>query len=301
MAAPVQSRTSWFKTGLAAALALTAATILTAAIVSTKQPFWINPWGDWRKVAERACDRYIVEFTAQGKIGPTAKVDLDAFSDLFLPFLSRVSPPVWRLQGPPSEPRAHATDAFKGDWKRRLNQGATYIEGTVNKGSVVLNLYRFSPFPLGRLTVCRWCGLKLSIHDANLFGIAEELDCPLCRRWVETTTLHIPHLITWQDRGRHPFPFEMHQRGDTRGLGWSFQFETRQLITLHHVLWWVWLVPAVYPAWLVRKYLRRRRWKDEGKCPGCGYDLRGLPEPRCPECGRPPSPGQSAVPFSPGD
>ena len=26
-------------------------------------------------------------------------------------------------------------------------------------------------------------------------------------------------------------------------------------------------------------------------CLGCGYDLRGLPEPRCPECGRPFDPG----------
>jgi predicted amidophosphoribosyltransferase len=24
-----------------------------------------------------------------------------------------------------------------------------------------------------------------------------------------------------------------------------------------------------------------------GHCPRCGYLLRGLPEPRCPECGRP--------------
>lgn len=31
----------------------------------------------------------------------------------------------------------------------------------------------------------------------------------------------------------------------------------------------------------------RRRPVPAGRCPGCGYDLRGLPEPRCPECGRP--------------
>jgi len=30
----------------------------------------------------------------------------------------------------------------------------------------------------------------------------------------------------------------------------------------------------------------RRRPVLAGHCPGCGYDLRGLPEPRCPECGR---------------
>lgn len=31
----------------------------------------------------------------------------------------------------------------------------------------------------------------------------------------------------------------------------------------------------------------RRRPVLAGLCPGCGYDLHGLPEPRCPECGRP--------------
>jgi len=32
----------------------------------------------------------------------------------------------------------------------------------------------------------------------------------------------------------------------------------------------------------------RRRWRERhGLCTNCAYDLRGLPEPRCPECGTP--------------
>lgn len=30
---------------------------------------------------------------------------------------------------------------------------------------------------------------------------------------------------------------------------------------------------------------RTRRWIAAGRCLGCGYDLRNLPIPRCPECG----------------
>jgi hypothetical protein len=35
-------------------------------------------------------------------------------------------------------------------------------------------------------------------------------------------------------------------------------------------------------AGLVREFLRAR----DVPCPGCGYNLRGIPEPRCPECER---------------
>jgi hypothetical protein len=35
---------------------------------------------------------------------------------------------------------------------------------------------------------------------------------------------------------------------------------------------------------LARAPLRRRRWRKQGRCSGCGYDLRESPE-RCPECG----------------
>ena len=33
-------------------------------------------------------------------------------------------------------------------------------------------------------------------------------------------------------------------------------------------------------------YVRRLRRKLSGRCLACGYDLRGLAEMRCPECGR---------------
>lgn len=41
-----------------------------------------------------------------------------------------------------------------------------------------------------------------------------------------------------------------------------------------------------YPAlaW-IRGPVRRKRWARGGRCQGCGYDLRHLRTPRCPECG----------------
>lgn len=43
---------------------------------------------------------------------------------------------------------------------------------------------------------------------------------------------------------------------------------------------------AVPPLLWARGRLRRRRWRKQGRCRHCGYDLRGSPE-RCPECGKP--------------
>ena len=38
--------------------------------------------------------------------------------------------------------------------------------------------------------------------------------------------------------------------------------------------------------WLLNRYPRwRARHLHSGRCPRCKYDLRYLPEPRCPECG----------------
>ncbi len=53
-----------------------------------------------------------------------------------------------------------------------------------------------------------------------------------------------------------------------------------------------WFPPVLFGAWpllaLVRYSVRRyrRRWRRiRGRCVRCGYNLIGLPDPRCPECG----------------
>lgn len=55
----------------------------------------------------------------------------------------------------------------------------------------------------------------------------------------------------------------------------------------------IWLVPAFVLSPLV--VFVNRKWPlwPRGHCTKCGYDLRALPEPRCPECGRPFNPKDS--------
>ncbi len=47
------------------------------------------------------------------------------------------------------------------------------------------------------------------------------------------------------------------------------------------------ILPAVEVALGMRWLHRRRKRRKIGRCAECDYDLRGLPEPRCPECGTP--------------
>jgi hypothetical protein len=52
--------------------------------------------------------------------------------------------------------------------------------------------------------------------------------------------------------------------------------------------WLITVILLIGPAMaLARGPIRRRRRRKRGECLRCGYNLNGLTEPRCPECGRP--------------
>lgn len=52
------------------------------------------------------------------------------------------------------------------------------------------------------------------------------------------------------------------------------------LLLLYSMAW----IPRAR-GWLAAT--RRQRALSRGRCPSCGYSIRGLPEPVCPECGKP--------------
>jgi len=54
---------------------------------------------------------------------------------------------------------------------------------------------------------------------------------------------------------------------------------------------------GLHAALLGRAVFRYRRYGHlrAGHCVRCGYNLKGLPEPRCPECGTPFDPAHPAI------
>lgn len=52
-------------------------------------------------------------------------------------------------------------------------------------------------------------------------------------------------------------------------------------------MWFTAMVLVAYPIVALVRAIRRRRRRRHGYCRKCGYNLTGLSEPRCPECGTP--------------
>lgn len=57
----------------------------------------------------------------------------------------------------------------------------------------------------------------------------------------------------------------------------------------------LWAALATIPLAMASRWWSPRVWQDGTLCPHCGYCLRGLPELRCPECGRTPDPRELAA------
>lgn len=67
----------------------------------------------------------------------------------------------------------------------------------------------------------------------------------------------------------------------------SFAFGSMRMIDVTIPLWIPLFLFAALPSYALLKYHHLQKQRKPGICVNCGYNLRGLSEPRCPECGTP--------------
>src|SRR5262245_1343073 len=72
-------------------------------------------------------------------------------------------------------------------------------------------------------------------------------------------------------------------RTNWRAMGFELLVEPRATVVAAPALALA-LVPAAVAAASIVALRRHSRWQGEGRCAGCGYDLRGSTGDRCPEC-----------------
>jgi hypothetical protein len=181
----------------------------------------------------------------------------------------------------------------KGEQWRRIDAGMVRKVGILFCVAVVLVLgvvwiagYRDTPPVLrmdarrlyvvtadGYLVVCEDVRDRVDWRESDLrtysdAAIARKLSGVVRYRWV----LPVPAVGTlWYYHGR------------------SMEYE-RDVYTV--VSLWVFTLPLAamllgVGAFASGRSFRRWRRRKRGFCVHCGYNLTGLPEPRCPECGRP--------------
>lgn len=70
--------------------------------------------------------------------------------------------------------------------------------------------------------------------------------------------------------------------------GSTVEYVSISTVCLEGSLWLAGLVLGIYPTIVLLRGPMRRRWRrTHGLCLNCGYDVRLLTEPRCPECWTP--------------
>jgi hypothetical protein len=119
-----------------------------------------------------------------------------------------------------------------------------------------------------------------SHQPATAYGLRHEKEPPLS---VTALTLPIYTLSigpgdTW----------EVWRRGGVGWWRWRSADRQTSIARLALPLWPLAAAAAVLPLsrYVLHRHARRRRLRQVGLCPTCGYDLRATPD-RCPECGSP--------------
>ena len=138
-----------------------------------------------------------------------------------------------------------------------------------------------------------------------------------------TNWLAISNRLSWS-RSQRVYPFTLNERPVEYRRWWSkerpthrfFQVQPQNIELLGFCVhmggnpgesyqyfaipsWFLTLFFAAFPLVRVHSLYRTRKRKKLGLCLTCGYDLRGTPGDRCPECGSPTPPTASAPPQTP--
>ena len=156
----------------------------------------------------------------------------------------------------------------------------------------------------GRRGNIEWSSYRLDAWARNgMLYVAVER-CPVC---LGTGGPHSSQCgwgsgFLWHPRFGYPTKARDYRQGSFRFMAWEQTVTPGSSISgplpiANPVTAWVsqsiWLPVwsltlslLIYPvAALITGPVRRHRRRRRGLCVRCAYDLRGLPEPRCPECG----------------
>jgi hypothetical protein len=114
-----------------------------------------------------------------------------------------------------------------------------------------------------------WVGLKLGSRSADVWLASQVLTgWPLCAMSYRTAEYQGTAASSWTNGirvpGREPVPKAIVPIG--------FALDTI-------------FGTFTYPLWGIRAFIRRRLRRARGRCPACGYDLKGSTSAVCPECG----------------
>lgn len=74
-----------------------------------------------------------------------------------------------------------------------------------------------------------------------------------------------------------PLGFQWLALNDGPGDKWAYAATVPAIVPVVVLGWW--------PALALRRNCVKRKRMQEARCVRCGYEMRGLPKPRCPECG----------------
>jgi hypothetical protein len=132
----------------------------------------------------------------------------------------------------------------------------------------------------------------LTAADASNGSISDWGDLGLER--TDAATSNITSMTAWRTRPAMHHTFSNHTAWNRLGFHdmWQLGYHNPTWIQRIVLPYWALAVPlALWPAGTIagvtvrrqRRMLAQRRQR-QGRCTGCGYDLRATPQ-RCPECG----------------